>query len=60
MRVVGQDLRELVAEQRLVREVVALVRRCDGRPPAEVLDAVLAGRAAARPAVPQQRGRRSS
>ena len=36
----------MVEEQRLLRSVVRLVRRCDERPPPELLDAVLAGTAA--------------
>lgn len=55
MRLLGQDVRELLAEQRLLRQVVALARRCDRRPPPRVLDDVLAGTGAARPSLPAQR-----
>lgn len=55
MRVVGRDLQDLVREQRLLREALRLVRRCDGAAPASVLDAVLAGRSAVRPLPPRQR-----
>jgi hypothetical protein len=55
MRLLGQDVRELRAEQRLLRRVVALARRCDRCPPARLLDDVLAGTGAVRPAMPSQR-----
>ncbi len=55
MRVDARELHELVVEQRLLRSVVRLVRRCEGRPPTDLLDAVLAGTCGARPAVPEQR-----
>jgi hypothetical protein len=57
MRVDGRELHELVAEQRLLREVVRLSRRCDGPPPRALLDAVLTGRGAVRPVLPVQRSR---
>ena len=55
MRVVGQELQELVCEQRLLLDVLRLVRRCDGSAPAPLLDAVLAGTSAVRPVLPRQR-----
>ena len=58
MRVVGRDLQDLVSEQRLLRDVLRLVRRCDGAAPVPVLDAVLAGTSAVRPLLPRQRNRR--
>ena len=60
MRVIGQALHELVAEQRLLRDVLRLVRRCDDSAPAPLLDAVLAGTSAVRPVLPRQRGSRST
>ncbi len=59
MRVIARELHELVVEQRLLRDVVRLARRCDGSPPSRVLDAVLAGTSAVRPELPQQRDGRS-
>lgn len=50
-----QDVHALVAEQHLLRAVVALVRRCDGPAPTSVLDAVLSGTAGVRPVLPRQR-----
>ena len=44
-----QDLPEMAREQRLLRDLVAVVRRCDGPLPQPVLDAVLTGRCAVRP-----------
>lgn len=58
MRVVGQDLQDLVREQRLLREVLRLVRRCDGAAPTRLLDAVLAGTGGVRPLLPRQRDHR--
>lgn len=60
MRVLAEDLRVLVEEQRLLREVVGLVRRCDGPAPVPLLDVVLGGRGPVRPVVPTMRrpGRR--
>jgi hypothetical protein len=60
MRVDGRELHELVTERRLLRDVLRLTRRCDGRPPSRLLDAVLAGTSAVRPVVPVQRSRRSA
>lgn len=60
MRVDAGELHELVAEQRLLREVVRLTRRCDGPAPRPLLDAVLAGTSAVRPSLPVQRSRRSA
>ena len=57
MKVDGRELRELVTEQRLLREVVRLTRRCDGAAPRELLDEVLSGRGAVRPVLPVQRSR---
>jgi hypothetical protein len=59
MRVVGRELHELVAEQRLLRDVLRLARRCDGSAPPPLLDAVLEGTSAVRPVLPQQREARS-
>lgn len=46
-----QDLPEMAREQRLLRDLVAVARRCDGRLPQLVLDAVLTGTCAVRPLV---------
>ena len=43
MKVDGRELHEMVVEQRLLRDVVRLTRRCDGPAPRALLDAVLAG-----------------
>ena len=59
MRLAGQDAREMAHEQRLLREVVGLARRCEGRPPSGTLDAVLAGTSGVRPSLPRQRAGRS-
>ena len=59
MKVVGRELQELVIEQRLLRDVLRLARRCDGSAPPPLLDAVLAGTSAVRPVLPRQRGARS-
>lgn len=59
MRLAGQDLQAMLGEQRLLREVVRLARRCDGCPPPATLDAVLAGTGPVRPVVPVQRRRRA-
>lgn len=45
------DLQELRSERRLLRDVLALARRCDGDAPAPLLDAALAGTGAVRPGV---------
>ena len=55
MVVDGRELHELVAEQRLLREVLRLTRRCDGPAPRCTLDAVLAGTSGVRPVLPVQR-----
>ena len=55
MRLVGQDVQDMLAEQRLLLEVVRLARRCDGCPPADILDALLAGTGPVRPVLPVQR-----
>ena len=60
MRVVGRQLQELVQEQRLLRDVVRLVRRCDATAAGPLLDAVLAGTSPVRPALPRQRERRQA
>ena len=60
MEVDGPELHELVVEQRLLRDVVRLTRRCDGAAPQPLVDAVLAGTSAVRPVLPVQRGRRSA
>jgi hypothetical protein len=60
MKVDGRGLRELVTEQRLLRDVLRLTRRCDGAAPRGLLDAVLAGTSAVRPVLPVQRSRRSA
>lgn len=57
MRVVGGELHELVREQRLLRDVLRLARRCDGSAPPPLVDAVLAGTSAVRPVLPRQRTR---
>ena len=57
MMVHGRERLELVAEQRLLRHVVRLTRRCDGPAPRAQLDAVLAGTSAVRPVLPVQRSR---
>lgn len=43
MTLLRQDACALLAEQRLLADVVELARRCDSRPPPRLLDAVLAG-----------------
>jgi hypothetical protein len=60
MRVDARALVELVAEQRLLREVVRLSRRCEGPAPRALLDAVLAGTSPVRPTLPVQRSPRSA
>jgi hypothetical protein len=60
MKVDGRELHELVVEQRLLRDVVRLTRRCDGPAPQVLVDAVLAGTSAVRPVLPAQRSRRSA
>lgn len=60
MRVLGTELHELVSEQRLLRDVLRLARRCEGRLPLPLLDAVLAGTSAVRPVLPHQRSVRSA
>jgi hypothetical protein len=60
MRVDARALVELVAEQRLLREVMRLSRRCEGPAPRALLDAVLAGTSAVRPTLPVQRSPRSA
>ena len=60
MKVDGREIRELVTEQRLLRDVVRLTRRCDGPAPRPLVDAVLAGTSAVRPVLPVQRSRRSA
>lgn len=56
MRLLGPDVRELLAEQRLLEQVVALARRWERRPPARVLDDVLAGTGGVRMLLPAPRG----
>jgi hypothetical protein len=60
MKLDARELHELVAEQRLLRDVLRLTRRCDGPAPRGPLDAVLAGTSAVRPVLPQQRRRRTA
>jgi len=60
MKVDRRALSELVREQRLLREVLRLTRRCEGPAPRSLLDAVLAGTSAVRPVLPVQRSRRSA
>jgi hypothetical protein len=60
MKVDGRELHEMVAEQRLLRDVVRLTRRCEGPAPRGLLDAVLAGTSAVRPVLPVQRSRSSA
>lgn len=48
----------LLWERRLLLDVLALVRRCDGRPPVPLLDAVLNGTGAAPAVLPAQCRRR--
>jgi hypothetical protein len=55
MRHLGSNVRELLAEQRLLRQVVALARRCDRCPSTRLLDDVLAGSGRVRPRMPAQR-----
>jgi hypothetical protein len=57
MRLAGQDVQAMLSEQRLLREVVTLARRCDGCLPAVMLDALLAGTGPVRPVLPLQRRR---
>ena len=60
MKVDGRELHEMVAEQRLLGDVVRLTRRCDGQARRALLDEVLAGTSAVRPVLPVQRSRRSA
>ena len=60
MKVDGRQLHELVVEQRLLRDLVRLTRRCDGQAPRALVDEVLAGTSAVRPVLPAQRGSRSA
>ena len=60
MRVDGRELHELVVDQRLLRDVVRLTRRCDGPAPRALVDEVLAGTSAVRPVLPAQRRSRSA
>ena len=60
MQLAGQDMRAMAREQRLLRELVRVARRSDGLLPADVLDPLLAGTGAVRPALPVQRARSSS
>jgi hypothetical protein len=55
MELDARELRELVVEQRLLRDVLRLTRRCDGPAPRGPLDAVLAGTSGVRPVLPAQR-----
>jgi hypothetical protein len=50
--VVGRQ--DLLHERRLLRDVVAVARRCEHCVPLPVLDAVLRGTSAVRPVVPAQ------
>ena len=59
MKVDGRERSQLVAEQRLLRDVLRLTRRCDGPAPRALLDSVLAGTSAVRPVLPAQRTRLS-
>lgn len=58
MAVTAQDRHELLRERRLLQDVLALVRRCDGCPPVALLDAVLGGSSPVRPVLPPRRCRR--
>ncbi len=49
-----RPLHDLLAERRLLDDVLALIGRCDGPPPSPLLDAVLQG--AVSPLLPRQRG----
>jgi len=55
VRLAGQDVQAMNREQRLLRQLVSLARRCDGRLPRAVLDELLAGTGPARPVLPGQR-----
>lgn len=55
MRLAGQDAQAMLHEQRLLREVVTLARRCDGCLPGAILDALLTGTGPVRPVLPVQR-----
>ena len=55
MRLAGQDVQEMNREQRLLRQLVVLVRRCHGPLPVTVLDDLLTGRGPVRPVLPLQR-----
>jgi hypothetical protein len=57
MTLAPRERRRLLREARLLDELLALVRSCDGPPPAAAVDAVLV-RSPVR-GVPAQRGRRS-
>jgi hypothetical protein len=55
VQVAQQDVRAMGFEQRLLRQVVAVARRCDDSLPVHVLDDLLAGTGPVRPALPAQR-----
>jgi hypothetical protein len=52
MRLAEQDVRAMAREQRLLREVVMLARRCDGSLPRSRSDAQLAGTGRCGPVMP--------
>ena len=58
MKVEARELHEMLLEQRLLRDLVRLTRRCDGPAPRSLLDEVLAGTSAVRPVLPAQRSHR--
>ena len=60
MSVAAHELRRLRQERRLLQDVVAVARRCDGHLPLGVLDAVLSGSSAVRPLLPAPRAGGSS
>ena len=57
MALLDQDLHEILEERKLLDQVAALARGCDGCPSASALDAVLRGTPLERPVLPSQRGR---
>jgi hypothetical protein len=55
VRLAGQDVQAMNREQRLLRQLVTLARRCEGRLPPSVLDELLSGTGPVRPVLPGQR-----
>lgn len=54
MAATAGERHELLQERRLLQDILALIRRCHACPPVPLLDAVLSGTSAVRPALPTQ------